>query len=157
MEPVFSALEKNSQLHVSRYDTEPNVAILGSIDSTSTGDSKISGIEASMTGGFDWLVNGKVSCVYGFDTEHSNITVSDLTKDSPSHSKKYSETMKGIEGDINPESVLFFLLRIHKNAYPEELCKDEDFNYVMDSVSRARVQVRKPFVLRLYKKSRQTQ
>ena len=158
MEPVFSAIENDTSLHISKYDTEPNAAILGSVDKVHPRDSKISGIEASMNGGFDWIVHGKVACVFGFLlTENSVISVSEIPKDSPSHTKEYAHTMRSIEGDVNPKDILFFLVRTHKDFYPEELCEDEDFYDVFDPVTRKNVKVRKQYVLRLYKKIHQTQ
>ncbi len=157
MEPVFSAIENNTPLHISKYDSEPNAAILGSVDTTHPRDSKISGIEASMTGGFDWIVHGKVACVFGFLTNNSDITISEIPKDSPSHKKEYSNTMKSIEGDLNPKDILFFLIRTHKDFYPEELCEDDDFYDIFDPVTKKNVKVRKQYVLRLYKKIHQTQ
>ncbi len=152
MEPVFTMLETGEPLHVRRYDTEPNAAILGSLH----GENKISGIEASMNGGFDWLIDGKVAAVFGFLPDQESLTVSNLAADSPSLTKMYGETMRGIEGDISKKDMLFILLRIHKSVYPDELCEDEDFDHIKDEVTGKLVAVRKPFVLRLYKKNRQT-
>lgn len=155
MQNVFSSLETGKSLHIARFDTEPNAALMGATHITPQG-SEISGIEAAMAGGFDWLVDGKVAAVFGFTKDKSQVTVSDLPKDSPSLTKKYGEVMKGVEGDLHPDDILFLLFRFHKSAYPDELCEDEDFYDIKDEMSGRMTEVRKPFVLRLYAKSRQT-
>ncbi|MBP6888705.1 MAG: hypothetical protein KBC21_03295 [Candidatus Pacebacteria bacterium] len=145
--PVFTSLEKKEPLYVKRLDTEPNAALLG-VSKRSQNGVEVSGIEAALAGGFGWLIENKVAGVYGFVSDHSNVKVSDLVKDSPSLAKKYAEVMKGIEGSIAPEDILFVLFRIHKSAYPEALCLDEDFDDLTGD--------RKPFQIRLYAKNRQT-
>lgn len=144
--PVFSSLENASSFKIKHMDTEPNAALLGGIKKEKNG-LEISGIEAALSGGFGWVVQNKVAGVYGFTTEHSQLKVAQLPKDSLSLSKKYGEIMRGVEGEVSAEDVVFFLLRIHKSAYPESLCRDEDFDDLTGE--------RKPFVLRLYAKNHQ--
>jgi hypothetical protein len=147
IEHVLSSLKEEKPLSIIRLDSEPNAAILGK-EYKEGNDSRISGVEAAMEGGFSSLVEGKVAGVFGFTTEHSHLTVSLLDKSSPSLMKKHGETMRGVEGSLMPEDVLFILFRIHKSVYPEALCVEEDFDEMTGELN--------PFILRLYAKNRQT-
>lgn len=147
LEDVFSSLENGKDIHIKRLDNEPNAALLGS-EHKEEGLSKISGIEATLEGGFGWLVSNKVAGVFGFTMEHSHIKVSELDKNSPSLTKKYGEVMKGVEGNVSGEDILFIFLRIHKSVYPEDLCEDIDFNETTGEIN--------PFILRVYAKNHQT-
>ena len=148
VEHVFSSLRDNEPLRIQRLDSEPNAAILGS-EYKDKHSSHISGIEAAMDGGFSWLVEGKVAGVFGFTTDHSNLKVSQLDASSPSLQKRHGEVMRGIEGSVSSQDILFVLLRIHKSVFPEDLCTDGDFDEITGE--------RHPFVLRLYAKNRQIQ
>lgn len=144
---VFSAIEKSEPLTIKQLDNEPNAAILGK-ESKEQNSSKISGIEAALTGGFGWLVEGKVAGLFGFFSGNQNLKVSGLDENSPSLTKKYAEVMRGVSGSVPPNDIVFVLLRIHKSVYPKSLCKEEDFDESTGELN--------PFILRLYAKSRQT-
>lgn len=137
---VFESLEKKVQVSVNPIDTEPNAALLGN------GKGEETGIGVALTGGFGWFVENKIAGVYGFLPNPTQLRVSDLTKDSLSHTKKGAELMKRIDGVIAPEDFLFFLTRTHKSAFPEALLTDEDYDETTGEVN--------PFILRVYGKSR---
>lgn len=144
--PVFDSLENASSFKIKHMDTEPNAALLGVVKKDKNGV-EVSGVEAALSGGFGWVVENKVAGVYGFTAEHSHLKVSLLPPDSRSFSKKNGEIMRGVEGEVSSKDIIFILLRIHKSAYPESLCKDEDFDNLTGE--------RNPFVLRLYAKNHQ--
>lgn len=138
---ALDAVQSHSSIEITPFDQEPNASLLGN------GKGEQTGIEVALTGGFGWFVENKVAGVYGFLPEHSSVEVKAISQDSLSDTKKGSFLMRRVEGTIDAEDVLFFLLRSHKSAFPEELLKDEDYNDLTGEVN--------PFILRLYAKSRQ--
>lgn len=138
---MFSSLEHKNPMPIHALDAEPNAAILGN------GKSEVNGIEVALTGGFGWFVDKKVAGVYGFLPSRSLLECDRINADSNSRSKEGAELMRRVDGDLDPEDILFVLFRIHKSAYPEELMKDEDFDEKTGEANQ--------FILRLYAKSRQ--
>jgi hypothetical protein len=140
---AFESIEKDVPLPVRPLDAEPNAALLGN------GRGEETGIGVALTGGFGWFADSKVAGAYGFIPNHSHLQASPLRADSLSHAKKGSELMRRVEGEIEPSDFLFFIMRAHRSAFPEGKLKEEDYDEVTGEV--------KPFILRVYGKSRQAQ
>lgn len=139
---ALDAVQNHASLTITALDQEPNASLLGN------GKGGETGIEVALTGGFGWFVENKVAGVYGFIPQHSKLESKPVTAGSLSESKQGSSLMRRIEGSIDAEDILFFLLRTHKSAFPEELLKEEDYDDMTGEVN--------PFILRLYAKSRQS-
>lgn len=139
MYKVFDSLENGNGIDINPLDTEPNAVLLGK---------DVAGIEAALSSGFGWLVNGKIASVFGFIPEHSPLSIDMIDSESVTHHKKDGDLMRRVSGKLLPEDVLFMLFRIHKSAFPEQMLEDEDMDGMEDA---------NPFIFRLYAKNRQAQ
>lgn len=139
---TLDAVQHHSSIDMTPLDQEPNAALLGN------GKGGQNGIEVALTGGFGWFVENKVAGVYGFLPQHSKIEMKPITEDSLSGTKQGSSLMRRVEGSIDSDDILFFLLRAHKRAFPEKLLQDDDYDEMTGEVN--------PFILRVYAKSRQS-
>lgn len=139
---TLDAVQRHSSIDMLPLDQEPNASLLGN------GKGDQNGIEVALTGGFGWFVENKVAGVYGFLPEHSSLEVKSISQGSLSETKQGSSLMRRVEGTIDADDMLFFLLRAHKSAFPEQLLQDEDYDGMTGEIN--------PFILRLYAKSRQS-